>query len=200
MGSGHGCRRLSVDQCYKLLEEHDVPPHIIEHSEMVCRVAAFLAEQLNRQGKNLSKAEIEGAALLHDITKMKCMETGQNHAMTGKELLTELGFGRVGQIIAEHIKLQEGRSSLPLSEEEIINYSDKRVMHIHVVSLEERFADLRKRYGVKNPDKKVNKRIVALERETYELESKIFSSLDFTPEDLSDLMGVVSDNVGSRNR
>lgn len=199
MGPRHGCQRLSVDRCYKLLEEHDVPPHIIQHSEMVCRVAAFLAEQLNRQGKNLSIAEIEGAALLHDITKMKCMETGQNHATTGRELLTELGFRRVGQIIAEHIKLQEGRSSLPLSEEEIINYSDKRVMHAHVVSLEERFADLRKRYGAKNPDKTVHKRIVALERETYELESKIFSLLGFTPEDLSDLMGVVSDNVGSRN-
>jgi putative nucleotidyltransferase with HDIG domain len=162
---------------------------------MVCRVAAFLAEELNRKGKNLSIAEIVGAALLHDITKMKCMETGQNHATTGRELLNELGFKRVGQIIAEHIKLQQGRSSLPLSEEEIINYSDKRVMHTQIVSLEERFADLKKRYGAKNPDKKTHERIVALERETYELERKIFASLHFTPEELSGLVDEVCDNV-----
>ncbi len=178
----------SVDQCYKLLEEYNVPDHIIQHSEMVRKIAIFLADELNKQGENLSIPEIEAAALLHDITKMEGIETRQDHAETGKRLLAELGYKRIGEIVAEHIKLQEGRNSQPISEEEIINYSDKRVMHTRIVTLGERFADIGKRYGAKRLDKKAIERIRALENETYELENKIFSKLDFTPEELSSLM------------
>ncbi|RLB28119.1 MAG: metal-dependent phosphohydrolase, partial [Deltaproteobacteria bacterium] len=115
----------SIDQCYKLLEEYNVPDHIIQHSEMVCKVAVFLADKLNKHGEHLIIPEIEAAALLHDITKMEGFSTGQDHAKTGREFLDKLGFKRIGEIMAEHIKLQEGRNSRPLSEEEIINYSDK---------------------------------------------------------------------------
>jgi len=178
----------SIDKCYKLLKRYHVPDHIVQHSKTVCKVAVLLAEELNEQGENLSIPEIQAAALLHDMTKMEGLNTGQDHAKTGKELLVKLGFQRIGEIVAEHIKLQEGRNSPPLSEEEIINYSDKRVMHTRVVSLAERFADLRKRYGRKGMDKNVMQRIRALEYETYNLEKRIFAKLDFTPEKLSDLL------------
>ncbi len=178
----------TVDQCYKLLKKYDVPDHIIQHSEMVRKIAVFLADKLNKQGENLSIPEIKAAALLHDIKKMECIETRQDHAKTGKSLLAELGFKRIGEIVAEHIKLQEDRNPHPLSEEEIINYSDKRVMHTRVVTLAERFVDLRKRYRFKGSDKNTIMRIISLESETYELENKIFSKLDFTPEEISSLM------------
>lgn len=178
----------SIDQCYKLLKQYRVPDHIIQHSEIVCKVAVLLADELNKQGENLSIPEIQAAAVLHDITKMQGLKTRQDHAKTGKRLLAELGFKRIGEIMAEHIKLKEGRNPRPISEEEIINYSDKRVMHTRVVTLEERFADLRKRYGAKSLDKNALERISALEYETYELENKIFSKLDFPPEELSNLM------------
>jgi uncharacterized protein len=176
------------DQCHRLLKRYDVPDHIIRHSEMVCKVALFLGDKLNRQGENLSIPEIEAAALLHDMTKMEGLKTGENHAKTCKKLLAKLGFDRIGEIVAEHVKLREGRNSQPLSEEEIINYSDKRVMHTRVVSLPERFADLWERYGARGLDKEAAKRITQLENETYQLEIKIFSKLDFTPEELSSLM------------
>ena len=35
----------------------------------------------------------------------------------------------------------------PLREAEVVNYADKRVLHARVVSLAERFADLKVRYG-----------------------------------------------------
>lgn len=178
----------SVDQCYKLLEEYNVPDHIIQHSEMVCKIAIFLADELNKQGENLSIPEIEAAALLHDMTKMDGLKTRHDHAKTGKRLLAELGYKRIAEIVAEHIKLQAGRNPRPISEKEIINYSDKRVMHTRIVTLGERFADLRKRYGAKRSDKNAIERIRSLENETYELENRIFSKLDFTPEGLSSLM------------
>jgi len=178
----------SIDKCYKLLKRYHVPDHIVQHSKTVCKVAVLLAEELNEQGENLSIPEIQASAFLHDITKMKGLNTGQDHAKTGKELLVKLGFQRIGEIIAEHIKLQEGRNAPPLSEEEIINYSDKRVMHTKLVTLAERFADLRKRYRVKGMDKNAIRQILALEYETYDLEKRIFAKLDFTPQKLSDLL------------
>jgi len=181
-------KALSVDQCYKLLKRYDVPDHIIQHSEIVCKVAVLLTDKLNKQGENLSISEIEAAALLHDMTKMEGFKTGHNHAKTCKKLLAKLGFRRISEIVAEHIKLQEGRSSLPLSEEEIINYSDKRVLHTRVVTLADRFADLLERYGAKGLDKDAAKSIIELENETYELENKIFAKLDFNPEEILDLI------------
>jgi uncharacterized protein len=175
----------SVDKSYTLLKQYHVPDNIIQHSEMVCKVAVFLAEELNNQGENLSIAEIEAGALLHDITKMEGIERRQDHAKTGKELLHKLGFKRIGEIVAEHVKLREGRNSVSISEEEVVNYSDKRVMHTRVVSLSERFTDLQRRYGFKNLDTKIIDRIRMLESETYKLENKIFSKLNFTPEELS---------------
>jgi putative nucleotidyltransferase with HDIG domain len=175
----------SVDESYALLKRYHVPDHIIQHSEMVCKVAVFLADKLNSHGEHLIILEIEAAALLHDITKMEGIETRQDHAKTGKELLYKLGFKRIGEIVSEHVKLHEGRNSLPISEEELINYSDKRVLHTRVVTLSERFTDLRNRYGFKNLDTKIINRIRILESETYELENKIFSKLNFTPEELS---------------
>jgi uncharacterized protein len=175
----------SVDESYTLLKKYHVPDHIIQHSEMVCKVAVFLANALNNNGENLSIKKIEAGALLHDITKMEGMKTHQDHAKTGKDLLQKIGFKRIGEIVAEHIKLREGRSSVSISEEEIINYSDKRVMHTKVVTLSERFSDLQQRYGFKKLDTKIINRIRLLESETYKLENKIFSKLNFTPEELS---------------
>jgi putative nucleotidyltransferase with HDIG domain len=178
----------SVDQCYRLLKGYNVPDHIVQHSEVVCKVAGFLADELNKQGENLSIPEIEAAALLHDMTKMEGLMTNQDHAKTGKRLLLRLGFKRIGDIVAEHIRLQEVQNPGPLTEEEIINYSDKRVMHTRVVPLADRFADLRKRYGARGLGKNATERIIALEYKSNELERKIFSKLDFTPEDLSHLV------------
>ena len=190
MNSAMNGKIPSIDQCYKLLKRYRVPDHIVLHSEMVCNVAVFLAEELNEQGEHLSIPEIQAAALLHDMTKMEGIKTRQDHAKTGDRLLAELGFIRIGKIIAEHIKLREGRNSPPLSEEEIINYSDKRVMHTKLVTLAERFADLRKRYGVEGMDKNAMQRIRALEYETYDLERRIFAKLDFTSLELSDLLAL----------
>jgi uncharacterized protein len=175
----------SLEESYALLKQYHVPDHIIQHSEMVCKVAVFLANELNKQGEDLSIKEIEAGALLHDITKVEGMKTHQDHAKTGKELLHKLGFKRIGEIVAEHIKLRKGRNVLTISEEELINYADKRVMHTRVVTLSERFTDLHGRYGFKNLDTKIINRIRLLESETYELENKIFSKLNFTPEELS---------------
>jgi uncharacterized protein len=184
MNLSKGKKLPSHDQCYQLLKQYRVPEHIIRHSEAVCKVAVFLAGSLNENGEDLNMPEIEAAALLHDITKMEGIESRRDHAQTGKRLLAELGFRRIGEIVGEHIRLQPGRESRTVSEEEIINYSDKRVMHTQIVTLQERFDDLESRYGLKGLDKEATERIRALEQKTYDVEKKIFSKLNFPPEEL----------------
>jgi len=177
---------LSTYQCYDLLKKNNVPEHIIEHSKTVCRVAVFLSYELNKNGEKLDIQLINAAALLHDITKFEDLKTHKDHAKTGKILLENLGFIRVGGIVGEHINLKDRKDTTTISEAEIINYSDKRVMHTDVVTLPERFKDLRKRYGLNNKILSENtiKRIDELELKIYELEKKIFSKLDFNAEEL----------------
>ena len=174
----------SPDECYSLLERYGVPEHIIQHSEMVCKVAVFLAEYLNGQGEDLNIPEIQASALLHDLTKMEDLAEGRDHAKSGNEVLAKLGFKRIGEIVAEHIKLKEKTGLQVLSEEEILNYSDKRVMHTTVVSLADRFDDLKERYGANGLDENTMERIARLEAKTYELENRIFARLEFTPDAL----------------
>jgi hypothetical protein len=71
-----------------------------------------------------------------------------------------------------------------VSEEEVVNYADKRVQHDRIVSLKERFVDLKERYGKKQSSFEL---LDDLEKATSELEVKIFSILEIHPGDLRPL-------------
>ncbi len=66
----------------------------------------------------------------------------------GAGILEELGYPHVAQVVREHVHLDDNiMDPRPLREAEVVNYADKRVLHDAVVTLEERFADLKVRYG-----------------------------------------------------
>ena len=46
---------------------------------------------------------VMAGALLHDITKTKSIQTRENHALTGQELLENLGYARIGKIVGCHV-------------------------------------------------------------------------------------------------
>jgi hypothetical protein len=92
-----------------------------------------------------------------------------------------MGYERVGEVVAQHIWLGKEADPLTLSEEEIVNYADKRVMHDRIVSLEERFNDLKDRYG---RDQKAMDYLDRMEKEIYGIEHKIFLILQIDPNDL----------------
>jgi uncharacterized protein len=119
--------------------------------------------------------------LLHDLTKAICFKTKEDHAHTGSQLLKEMGYERVGEVVAEHVVLLNKRDRSSVSEEEVVNYADKRVQHDQIVSLEERFGDLMDRYGKSRKD---FGRLEQLKKTTFEIEAKIFSILGIDPSDL----------------
>lgn len=160
-------------------------PHIVRHSELVTDVALLIARKLNSRGQHLDLALVEAGALLHDITKTICIKTKENHAETGGELLTSLGYHGVADIVRQHICLDQGSSDPnSVTEAELINYADKRVKHEEVVGIEERFQDVLERYVKKLPG--LGARFEEVQLETQLLEQKIFSKIDITPEQIND--------------
>jgi putative nucleotidyltransferase with HDIG domain len=155
--------------------------HIIHHSLEVTRVALFLAIELNKKGQRIDLDLVEAASLLHDLTKTECLRTREDHAKKGYQLLKGMGYVRVGEVVAEHIQVSRGQDPSSVSEEEVVNYADKRVLHDRVVSLEERFRDFKVRYG---KDGESIARMEELEKNTFDVEHKIFSILKTNPDDL----------------
>jgi uncharacterized protein len=158
--------------------------HIIDHSVEVSKVALHLAHALNRKGQRLDLRVVEAASLLHDLTKSESLQTKEDHAQTGSQLLKRMGYARVGEVVAEHIRLSRKSNPARVTEEEIVNYADKRVQHDRIVSLEERFRDLMSRYG---KEQEASEQMERLKTVTFEIENKIFSILEMNPSDLQPL-------------
>ncbi|MEA2061570.1 MAG: HDIG domain-containing protein [Thermodesulfobacteriota bacterium] len=172
-------------QCYALIEKMEMLPHIIAHSEMVERIASLLAAQLHPLNPAIDIHLTESSALLHDITKTRSFITNEAHAETGGELLTELGYPETGEIIRQHVILDHYTMDMPVTEAEIVNYSDKRVLHDVIVSLDKRMAYILVKYGT-SPE--YTERIKKLWGQTRQLEKKIFLKIELTPEQVPDMI------------
>ncbi len=127
------------------MDRYDMLPNIVQHSLVVCRVAVTVAYALNTVEKRYNLAAIEAAALLHDITKTRSLTTGENHATTGARLLCDIGYPSIAPMVLEHIYPTD--RGLEITQEEIVGYADKRVLHADVVTLDNRFSYLYDRYG-----------------------------------------------------
>lgn len=136
----------SADECYEIMLRYEMLPNIIEHSEQVMRVSLALVDNL-RKDVIINRDLIIAASLLHDITKTQTLQTKEPHDKTGGELMRKLGFYQVAIIVEEHVIIKDFNFAGRLLEKELVYYSDKRVLHNRVVSVEERVADLVIRYG-----------------------------------------------------
>jgi len=174
----------SKEECLRLMGEYGMLENIVSHSLKVARVALFLSVELNKKGHRIDTGLVEAASLLHDLTKTECLRTKEDHALTGSQLLKGMGYERVGEIVAQHIWLGKEEDSSSVSEEEIVNYADKRVMHDRIVSLEERFNDLKERYG---ENLRAMDYLGRLQKEIYGIENKIFFILQIDPDHLRPL-------------
>lgn len=92
---------------------------LYNHSHMVTRLALLMGTALNEAGCCLDLDLISAAALLHDIAK----GTPQ-HARTGGQILREMGYPRVADIVAAHvdIAIHEGQE---IDESQVVYLSDK---------------------------------------------------------------------------
>jgi putative nucleotidyltransferase with HDIG domain len=172
-------------QCYQMMCEMKMMDHIVVHSMQVCRVATYLTDHLVGQRTHLHVEMIRSAALLHDITKTRSFNTGEDHALTGSQFLADRGYPEVGDLVRQHVVLDEYSTTKIPAEAEIINYADKRVLHDEIVDLDTRLDYILERYAKKAEHRK---RIYLLWEKTKHLESRIFSDLPFSPQDLNGIL------------
>jgi uncharacterized protein len=181
----------SRSECIEILDRMGTPPHICRHSLMVTQVALFLGKHINGNGSRLDLNLVEAAALLHDVGKMQSLEHGGDHAILGAGMLEGIVHPDVARIVSEHIRLEPSQIAGPLTESLLVNYSDKRVKHEQVVSVEERYHDLIDRYA-KSLD---HHRLLLEKLNLYrELETKIFRHLNIAPLS-AEIMGLTIDSL-----
>ena len=179
---------LSKNDCLQLMCNMSMPEHIVVHSIQVCRVVVCLADHLNSKGNHMDGQLLQAAALLHDITKSRSFETAENHAFTGGQQLTDLGYPEIGDLVRQHVWLDDYSDPKDISEAVIVNYSDKRVLHDRIVSLDERMRYIQERYGTEPQHKQ---RIQLLCEKTATLETHMFKLLPFAPAELNHHLGAM---------
>jgi len=185
-------------QCLELIGEMDMMAHILDHSLQVCHVALEITGHLLAAGIALNRDLVQAGALLHDITKTRSLATGEDHALSGGRWLTQRGYPQVGELVRQHVRLDHFDPAGPITETEVVNYADKRVLHDKVVGLPERMVYIRQRYGTSLDKQERIRRLADL---VDMMEAKIFKPLDLRPEALSGLVSEIGNSkleIGQR--
>lgn len=133
------------EECLQILINNKTPLNVIGHCKAACKAAEEVADNLIGKGIKLNKELVVAAALLHDIERNK-----NNHINKGVRLLKRMGFPEIAKVIKKHslYQVEENDVQPKTIEEKIVFYADKRAKGSKIVSLEERFKDLKKRYGM----------------------------------------------------
>ncbi len=176
----------STSMCLEFMDIYEMPSHIRDHSIMVERIAAILAAALQEAGAILSLEKVRAGALMHDIAKSLCFGSGEDHSAKGKEICIRHGMEEIAEIVGEHVRMRNLLLEGPVTEKEIVYYADKRVNHDSVVSLEKRLEYLIERYG--KGSESLSRAIAENFKICKDVERKIFSTLQFGPGDLSEMV------------
>jgi putative nucleotidyltransferase with HDIG domain len=136
----------SREECNELMAQYSMLPNIVEHSIQVMHVSLAITDNL-KSGVFVNRDMVVAAALLHDITKTRSLVTKERHDTSGGDLLRELGFPLIAEIVEQHVIIQNINLEGRLEEREIVYYADKRVLHDTIVTINERLLDLMERYG-----------------------------------------------------
>jgi putative nucleotidyltransferase with HDIG domain len=178
----------NISQCFSYMQDFGMYDNIREHSLMVARVTELLYRKLEEKGLNLPpKDAVLAGALLHDIAKTKCIQEGCQHAQVGEAICRDLGYPEVAAMVSNHVNLPASHMDAcrrgVFTGSDLVYYSDKRVKHDSIVSLDERLAYILEKYSVSNQE--WGKSIHANFRMCAELESLLFVGLGLTPAEVA---------------
>ncbi len=138
----------SEEECYRFWDEYGMMEHIKDHSRMVAKIALNISVKLKEKYLFVDENLVYVTGLLHDIAKTYTIKNGGYHSQLGAVwMLDRTKNYAIAHGIMHHVfwpgPIDLKKYWLPL----IIVYSDKRVNHDMIVSLEERQSYILKRYG-----------------------------------------------------
>jgi molybdenum cofactor cytidylyltransferase len=111
------------------------------HSFKVAEVASRISQALIEAGRTVDKELVRASTILHDIAREK-----PQHDIAGGQLLCQMGFEKVGRIVAVHTFLSSELTENYL-EAQVVYLADKFVQGDSVVTLDVRFDSAHRRYG-----------------------------------------------------
>lgn len=173
----------SIQACFDLMDEYRMLENIRAHSLLVAKVARLIARGLYHAGVGIDVKKVIAAALLHDIGKTPALTSGGDHAVMGADICRKHHLDEIAPIVLEHVRLRHYDLNGIYSEKEVVYYSDKRVNHDQIVSLDNRLAYILNRYGTKGS--RLNQAIRANFDLCKQVQAKLFKKLNFTPEALA---------------
>lgn len=165
------------------MDQYQMLDNIREHSIVVAEIVRTISTGLVHSGVEISIQKAVAGALLHDIAKTQCIHSGGDHATVGREICLRHHFDEIADIVGEHVWLNDYSMDGAYSEKEVVYYADKRVLHTSVVTLAERMHDIIDRYG--GNDFRLAERVRMNFAICRGIEKKLFTQLDFRPEDLA---------------
>lgn len=161
------------DEITRWTNEIQLPENVTKHMNVVSDIALQCAKVLEENGTIVRLQALTAACLTHDL--LRCVDFkesvdseteprreiknvwstlrekyGTSHEEAAQKFLTEHGYPAIGSIVRPHRGYFENPKEeelLQTTEQKILCYADKRVLHDSVVSLSERFTDLELRYG-----------------------------------------------------
>jgi hypothetical protein len=155
-----------------LLAEYHVPPHMVNHSRAVAKLAVFLAHRLNEKGAAIDVTLLERAGLLHDMMRvfdfpesdyqrfelnlpaekkakwrrLHAKYKTMNHEDAAYDVLKER-YPVLALTVKRHryMAMLDENNRPETREEKLLYYADMRVMHEKIVPLKQRLAEGHKR-------------------------------------------------------
>ena len=115
--------------------------------------------------------------MLHDLDKMKTLEDLKKHGRMAYNIITQEGYLKVASLVIKHNLKSMANGDITQWEEFLVNYADKRVMDINIVSLDQRLEA-----GIKTHGPFEEKELKAV----YKAEADLFTRLDFEPDQLAE--------------
>lgn len=165
-----------VDECEVILKHLcNVSEDIVSHSRKVEQIALQICRNLHQSGTHLNLELVKAAALLHDIAKGR-----KDHAKIGAFMLSEMGFFRVSEIVAQHTDLKFDPEA-PINETDIVYMADKLISGDRFTTLEQRFEKAMKRFG---HDTKAGEAILKRKQTTMALKTKLERAMGVSVESL----------------
>lgn len=181
-----------------IYKEFHVPKHIIAHMRTVAYIGKCICEKFAARKIKIDKDSVISAALLHDVLRVVDFKRidpldfkekpsdadlkfwrkiwKKYHKIGHEKAMAEVLRGRNEKVLANLIEKHEFFSVWKLKtwEEKILYYSDKRVDHDKIVSLEKRFFEGKKRNMKPTDDPQF---VAATEQKAKELEAELVEVL-----------------------
>ncbi len=190
-------------ECLDYFQQYAVPKNIFHHCLKVRDVSVFLAKQLQAKGLSVNIDFVNCLALFHDMFKVvtfkdleaknqfhhyvfsqaeKAMWKKLREKYSGKyegEVASDILKDKYPELAFSLIRVSNPQIDNPSWEESILHYADWRVFQEKIIPLAERLAYFRKNYP------RTDDAWDRYARKIKEQEERIFSHLDFPPEQLA---------------